>query len=589
MMLACSGHGTAGRTGDGVAVAGARVGTATRTKERQSLMQHRTAPGRDRAARPSRTTRPGRPSRLALRLAMALAVAAPLGLAGPTATASPESPAGPVSPATAHWTTQTLAPGVEIRTGTLTNPSADPRWTVTVQAPVTAAFTGAPAWAEVGDAAWASRTADRLRAAGFPPSLAGIAWPAYADTPHGLMGVRVRVGGYPTQQAAQDAAARVTAAGFHTAVEWTGYDADQPADVENVHVAVVDPKAFRGSVEATHDGNVAQRETTSSVATALGSLIGVNGGFFVTSDADGVQGIQSGLAAYDGRVASLAVGSRAALVLGDGGRHSRVADLTTTATARVGGAGYPVHGVNRTPGLVRDCGQPGAVPTPLPRQDVTCTERDDLVAFTTAYAHALPEGPGAQVVLDARGRVVSAGARGGRVAAGQTVLQGIGAAADWLTAHAVVGARATVRTLVKDTAGRPLPLGPRDSIVSAGPTLLANGRSHIDAAAEGVVDPSDLSFGYAWSNNRQPRTLAGVDRAGRLLLVTVDGRQKGGSEGFTLTEAAAFMKSLGAVDALNLDGGGSTTMTVHGVLANLPSDATGERPVGDTVQVLPGS
>ncbi|WP_413103711.1 phosphodiester glycosidase family protein [Streptomyces sp. Inha503] len=59
------------------------------------------------------------------------------------------------------------------------------------------------------------------------------------------------------------------------------------------------------------------------------------------------------------------------------------------------------------------------------------------------------------------------------------------------------------------------------------------------------------------------------------------------SEGFTLEEAARFMRSLGVVQTLNLDGGGSTAMAVNGHLANVTSDATGERPVGDTVQVLP--
>ncbi|MFE3220187.1 phosphodiester glycosidase family protein [Streptomyces antimycoticus] len=86
---------------------------------------------------------------------------------------------------------------------------------------------------------------------------------------------------------------------------------------------------------------------------------------------------------------------------------------------------------------------------------------------------------------------------------------------------------------------------------------------------------------------RQPRTMAGLVPKGRLILATVDGRQPGVSEGFTLEETARFMRSLGAVQALNLDGGGSTAMAVNGRLANVTSDATGERAVGDTVQVLP--
>ncbi|WP_234020851.1 hypothetical protein [Streptomyces sp. Tu 6176] len=143
-------------------------------------------------------------------------------------------------------------------------------------------------------------------------------WPAYADTPHDVMGLRVRIGSYATEAAARAAAQEVTAAGFRTAVDWTGYDADQPADRQNVHVAVVDPRTFTGTVQGTHDGAVARRATTSSVAAKLGSLVGVNAGFFVTSDADGVQGTQSGLSADDGELQSMAAGSRAALIIEDG-------------------------------------------------------------------------------------------------------------------------------------------------------------------------------------------------------------------------------------------------------------------------------
>jgi exopolysaccharide biosynthesis protein len=48
------------------------------------------------------------------------------------------------------------------------------------------------------------------------------------------------------------------------------------------------------------------------------------------------------------------------------------------------------------------------------------------------------------------------------------------------------------------------------------------------------------------------------------------------------------MRSLGARDAVNLGGGGSTTMTIHGTVVTRPSDATGERPIGDALLLLPG-
>jgi exopolysaccharide biosynthesis protein len=489
--------------------------------------------------------------------------------------------------AVAQWTTQAVAPGVEVRTGSIRDLGAAPSWTVSVKRPGTGRLSGAPVNIEVGPRAWADSTEAQLRAAGFRPRVETVRWPHYADTPHGTMGLRVRIGSYATQADAQVAATAVAAAGFHTAVSWTGYDADRPADVENIHVAVIDPRSFRGTVEGTHHGNVARRETTSSVAAELKSLVGVNAGFFVTSDADGVQGTMSGIAAYDGELEAMAVGSRAALILGDGGRHLRIADLTSEAIARAGGTEYAVQGVNRVPGTIRDCGRPGALPSALPWQDVTCHTKDDLVLFTPAFGANLPAGPGVQAALDGTGRVVSAGARGGTVPAGGSVLQGIGSAADWLTAQATPGRRIDVTETVRDTSGRRVVLGSGDGVVSAAPTLVRDGLIDIDAAAEGTVDPLDLSFGYAWANVRQPRTMAGVDACGRLLLVTVDGRQSAGSEGFTLEEAAAFMRSLGAVQALNLDGGGSSAMAVNGTLVNRPSDATGERPVGDTVQVLP--
>lgn len=524
--------------------------------------------------------------------AVAVALAAPLTVCTPATASTHQAVPAATSGTRAgapqvHWTTESLAPGLQLREGVIRRPGVHPAWTVTVQAPATDRLTGEATWAEVGDRAWADETAARLRDAGTDARVERVAWPDYSDTPHGTMGWRVRVGSFAARSGAESAAASLTDAGLHPRVEWTGYDADVPADGEHVHVAVVDPRVFRGSIVGTHHGNVAHRETTSSVAADLGSLVGVNGGFFVMTDRDGVAGTQSGLGAYDGELESMSVGSRAALVMTDGGRHVRIADVHTSAVARADGSAYAVQGVNRKPGVVRDCGRPNTAPTEAPRQDITCHAADDLVAFTDDFADPLPAGDGTQVVLDARDRVVSVGARGGRVPDGGSALQGVGRAADWLRAHAHEGRRLQVRETVRDAHGRRIALGAGDSIVSAAPTLVQDGRIHIDAASEGVVDPQDLSFGYVWANVRQPRTMAGVDARGRLILATVDGRLPGTSEGFTLEEAARFMKSLGAVQALNLDGGGSTTMTVHGRVVNDPSDATGERAVGDTVQILP--
>ncbi len=93
---------------------------------------------------------------------------------------------------------------------------------------------------------------------------------------------------------------------------------------------------------------------------------------------------------------------------------------------------------------------------------------------------------------------------------------------------------------------------------------------------------------------RHPRTAVGLARGGsRLLLVTVDGRQKPYSDGMSLEELAKLYLSLGARDAINLDGGGSTTMVLSDhpdevYVANKPSDKEGERPVGNALAIVKG-
>jgi exopolysaccharide biosynthesis protein len=124
-------------------------------------------------------------------------------------------------------------------------------------------------------------------------------------------------------------------------------------------------------------------------------------------------------------------------------------------------------------------------------------------------------------------------------------------------------------------------------VVGGGPRLLAEGRVAVAARAEGFAPLEAPGFFSSFVRARNPRTLAGVRRDGSLLLVTVDGRQPGWSAGATLGEAARLMRALGARDALNLDGGGSTAMTVRGELVNRPSDPAGERSVSDGVFVLP--
>ncbi len=133
----------------------------------------------------------------------------------------------------------------------------------------------------------------------------------------------------------------------------------------------------------------------------------------------------------------------------------------------------------------------------------------------------------------------------------------------------------------------PISQGLREAI-GGGPRIVRDGRVSIEHEAE------NLSASFA--TDRHPRTALGVDDKGEtLFLVTVDGRQPGYSVGMSLAELADFMTTKMALftkartnvaQALNLDGGGQTTMVVRNQVVNRPSDPTGERTVANALLVV---
>ena len=115
-------------------------------------------------------------------------------------------------------------------------------------------------------------------------------------------------------------------------------------------------------------------------------------------------------------------------------------------------------------------------------------------------------------------------------------------------------------------------------IIGAGPTLVKNGEIYVTADAEQF--PADIRVG------RAPRSAVGITKYGDYIFAVVDGRQAH-SKGCTLNEWAQILKSnFGAVEAINLDGGGSTELIFKGGLVNKPSDGH-ERLVGNSLTIVP--
>jgi len=117
-----------------------------------------------------------------------------------------------------------------------------------------------------------------------------------------------------------------------------------------------------------------------------------------------------------------------------------------------------------------------------------------------------------------------------------------------------------------------------DGIASAGPLLLWKGQR--------IEEPEKESISKVFCLARHPRTAVGVRADGTLVFVTVDGRQPETSVGMSIPELTDLMLELGCVSAVNLDGGGSTTMVIDGQVVNSPSGSSPRRN-GDAILMFP--
>lgn len=109
--------------------------------------------------------------------------------------------------------------------------------------------------------------------------------------------------------------------------------------------------------------------------------------------------------------------------------------------------------------------------------------------------------------------------------------------------------------------------------VGGGPWLVRGGKI--------VLNYSSEKFDAYLALRRHPRTAIGINKEGHLMVVTVDGRQTI-SAGMTLSEFAQLLVELGAENAINLDGGGSTGLVAYGCFLNSPSELK-ERPIANAL------
>lgn len=299
---------------------------------------------------------------------------------------------------------------------------------------------------------------------------------------------------------------------------------------------------------------IAGAETTSSMAARHGALAAVNGGYFRTTGI--VRGEPVGVLTIEGRLLSEPVNNRAALAVDDDGRQIRLAITHMTVKSELlldGKAVREVNGFNR------------------PR------EKDELVIFTPEFHRTtLTDADGVELTVTTN-RIASINDRRGSqpIPHSGFVISAHGASRNWALSNLRRGARIEIKTALN--ADPPIAFKP-DFILGGGPHLVSKGKK--------VFAVETGRYSESLYRQRHPRTAIGWRTDGKLILVTVDGRQKQ-SVGMTIDELASLMLEFDCVEAMNLDGGGSTTMVVNGKVVNHPSDATGERAVSDALLVLP--
>lgn len=111
-----------------------------------------------------------------------------------------------------------------------------------------------------------------------------------------------------------------------------------------------------------------------------------------------------------------------------------------------------------------------------------------------------------------------------------------------------------------------------ETAVGGGPVLLQGGKIR-------VTNNEELKFAGKAIDDRHPRTAIGYTRDHKLIVLLIQGRFPGLAEGATLTQEAEIFRDLGCIEALNLDGGGSSCMLINGKPTIKVSDAAGQRPV----------
>jgi hypothetical protein len=333
----------------------------------------------------------------------------------------------------------------------------------------------------------------------------------------------------------------------------------------NIFLLRLDPSKIRLDVVHAMDGAIGL-EKTSSIARRHGAIAAINGGFFRLDESIWA-GDAAGVLMIDGHLLSESTNSRVALLINNapGGKTNiAFAPIEISSGFQIGNRKFRFTGINRQ------------------------RKEHDLIEYTPEFANTtLTEAGGLEItVVGNRIAAVNVIAGSNPIPSGGYVISATGKFAELLKPLARLGKRIRRFNYVGNKIGSQFASQRTEhSAVPFTVEDITNGVSELVRDGKINLTWEKEKAAASFALNRHPRTAIAKLRDGRILLVAVDGRQPEKSVGMTLKELAEYLLSIGATDAMNLDGGGSTTMYLNGSVVNSPSDASGERRIGDAILV----
>ena len=312
-----------------------------------------------------------------------------------------------------------------------------------------------------------------------------------------------------------------------------------PVQVNAVRATLRGPAA-RYRLRVLLGGNIlGQRNTPSSVAQSVGAVAAINGGYFAGN------GAQLGTVVTDGEWIKTGDRGRTGVLIDQRGQ-ALISNITWAGDLVIAdGAPISVAGLNtrngRNNGVLIFTRRWGDQFQPKAGETVISVSGSRVINITSIAAP--DNGAPAAIPIPPDGFLIVGSAE---------VLGGIQTDKPCQLRWRVQGIDGNVRDLLE-----------------AGPRLVERGQIHLTDVEEGFK--SDITVG------RAPRSAFGITSDRDVLLVTVDGRNPVESIGATLQELATIMIRLGASEAMNLDGGSSSTLVVAGEVHNKPSGGNEKR------------